>query len=387
MKIVRVAGLLCLVLAVPVARAQSGPDWNGRLEKAKYSLSEAMEKGLQEAGEGAVIHAELEQDGGHLVYSIDVAQDDRNCNVVLDVTDGKVVEKDTEHEDNSDAVKACKVSLQQALQTALQEHAGKAVEAQLLMTGGTPTHRICVFAEGKVTCVNIDAVSGKVLAKADREGPKSDSGAEAESDEYTDRFHVDSSEWSSTGVNPWFKLTPGYVLVLEGEEDGETVRLTITVMDETKKVDGVETRVVEEREEADGEVIEISLNYFALSKRDNGVYYFGEDSAEYEDGQVKSRGGSWWSGRDGARYGLLMPGTALLGARYYQEIAPGVAMDRAEVVSLDGKMETPAGRFENVLKTLEDTPLEKGREFKYYAAGVGIIQDGSLKLVKHGMKK
>jgi len=35
----------------------------------------------------------------------------------------------------------------------------------------------------------------------------------------------------------------------------------------------------------------------------------------------------------------------LLGSRYYQEIAPGVAMDRAEVLSITDTLATPAGYF------------------------------------------
>jgi hypothetical protein len=63
-------------------------------------------------------------------------------------------------------------------------------------------------------------------------------------------------------------------------------------------------------------------------------------------------------------------------------------MDRAEIVSLVETVRTPAGEFKNCLKTAETTPLEPGvREFKYYARGVGLIQDGSLKLVKYGKTK
>jgi Concanavalin A-like lectin/glucanases superfamily len=52
--------------------------------------------------------------------------------------------------------------------------------------------------------------------------------------------------------------------------------LTITVLNETKMVDGVETRVVEERETKGGKLKEVSRNYFAISKRTNDVFYFGE---------------------------------------------------------------------------------------------------------------
>lgn len=203
---------------------------------------------------------------------------------------------------------------------------------------------------------------------------------------FTDRFTVDKDEWSSTGRNRFFILEPGYVLVLEGKDKKEQVKLTITVLNETLVVDGVETRVVEEREEVDGEPEEISRNYFAISKRTTAVYYFGEDVDVYEDGKIKSHPGVWRSGVNGAHFGLMMPGTELLGARYCQEIAPGVAMDRAEIVDVDAKYETPAGTFEHCLKTEESSELEKGTEPKVYAPGIGQIMDEALKLTFHGKK-
>ncbi len=48
-------------------------------------------------------------------------------------------------------------------------------------------------------------------------------------------------------------------------------------------------------------------------------------------------------------------------------------------------VKTPAGEFTNCLKVEETTPLEpRTREFKYYAPGIGLVQSGSLKLVKFG---
>ena len=80
-----------------------------------------------------------------------------------------------------------------------------------------------------------------------------------------------------------------------------------------------------------------------------------------------------------------MPGLCLLGARYYQEIAPGIAMDRAEIISLSETYKTPAGNFTNCLKTEETSALNpKEKEFKRYAPGTGLIQDENLLLVKYG---
>jgi hypothetical protein len=201
---------------------------------------------------------------------------------------------------------------------------------------------------------------------------------------FTDTFNVDKADLVSTGVNRYFVLNPGFQLVLEGKSDGKKTALTITVLNETKLIDGVETRVVEEKETVDGQLAEISRNFFAISKRTGDVFYFGEDVDIYKKGKITSHEGAWRSGVAGARFGLMIPGPARPGARYQQEVAPGVAMDRAEVVSVTETFETPAGRFENCLKTEESTPLEMGKAHKLYAPGVGLIYDGGLTLVKSG---
>jgi hypothetical protein len=209
-------------------------------------------------------------------------------------------------------------------------------------------------------------------------------GSQAPDPSFTTRFDVETSDFVSTGRNPFFILEPGYTLTLEGG----SVRLVITVLNDTKIVDGVETRIVEERETDREQLVEVSRNYFAISKRTNAVFYFGEDVDIYKNGKVTGHEGAWLSGVNGAKFGLAMPGLPLLRARYYQEIAPKVAMDRAEIVSLGETLKTPAGAFTNVLKTEETTPLEPGaKEAKFYAPGVGLIQDGDLKLVRYGKSK
>jgi len=198
---------------------------------------------------------------------------------------------------------------------------------------------------------------------------------------WTTGFMVEPDELASTGRNPYFVLEPGYSLVLEGGG----AQLIITVLNETKKVDGVETRVVEERETKGGQLVEVARNYFAISKRTNDVFYFGEDVDMYKDGRLVSHDGTWLSGVNGGKFGLMMPGRALLGAKYHQEVAPKVAMDRATIVSVSETVKTPAGEFTNCLKVEETTPLQRfTTEYKYYAPGIGMVQDGSLKLVKVG---
>jgi hypothetical protein len=179
-------------------------------------------------------------------------------------------------------------------------------------------------------------------------------------------------------------LEPGFQSILEG---GNT-RLQITVLDKTKTVNGVITRIVEEKEWKNGELYEIAMNYFALCEQTNDVFYFGEDVDFYENGKLVKHDGSWLAGINGNKAGLIMPGTPKVGMKYYQEIAPGVAMDRAEILSIDETCETPAGRFSNCMKVKEGSAIElHAKEYKYHAPKIGLIRDEDLRLVKNSFIK
>ncbi len=199
---------------------------------------------------------------------------------------------------------------------------------------------------------------------------------------WTDNFMADSCTFVTTGSNPYFVLQPGFQLILEGKEKKDNIHLEITVLNETKKVNGIETRVVEERESKNGKLFEISRNYFAICQQTNSVFYLGEDVDFYDEmGNISGHEGSWLHGTTGARFGIVMPGTILLGSRYFQEIAPGVALDRAEHLSLSQTLQTPAGKFENILVVEETTPLNRrDKSYKFYAPGVGLVRtSGSVK--------
>jgi hypothetical protein len=197
-------------------------------------------------------------------------------------------------------------------------------------------------------------------------------------------FKIDKRDLSSTGSNKYFVLEPGFTSIFRGSENGETTVLTITVTKKTKIVDGVKTRVIDERETHNGELVEISHNYFAISKKNGDVYYFGEETDDYKNGKMSHGEDSWLSGVNGAHFGLGLPAQPEIGARYCQENAPGTAMDRAEILSIGDVVSTPAGEFSGCLKTEETTPLESGKEYKYYAPNIGLIQDDGVRLVKQG---
>lgn len=202
--------------------------------------------------------------------------------------------------------------------------------------------------------------------------------------EWQDQFDLSKCTMVTTGRNPYFVLEPGFQLELEG---GDT-RLSITVLNDTKMVSGILTRVVEEREWKDGKLYEVARNYFAMCEQTRDVYYFGEDVDFYDGDKVVKHDGSWLAGVNGNRHGLMMPGTPKTKMKYYQEIAPGVAMDRAEIVSLTETCKTPAGAFAKCLKAREGSGIDRlAREYKYYAPDIGLIRDEDLRLTRYGFVK
>jgi hypothetical protein len=208
---------------------------------------------------------------------------------------------------------------------------------------------------------------------------------------FTDSFNLKNCTFSTTGSTPYFILEPGYQLVFKGVSDKVPINVTSTVLNQTKVVgDGIVTRVVEEKtvNAQTGDLIEITNDYFAVCKENNSVFYLGESVDDYENGKVVSHEGSWVHGSDKARAGLIMPGIILMGSRYYQEIAPDVAMDKSEVIGTNETVSVPAGSFSNVINMKESSDLEPGvTEVNLHAPGVGQVVDNDTKLVSYGYVK
>jgi len=243
-----------------------------------------------------------------------------------------------------------------------------------------------VSTEGNASTVADEEDDDAAEGGVDFQEAGNDSEEESEGEnEYTTSFRAENCTFSSTGRNPFFILEPNYQLVLGGEDAGEAAQLTITVLNETREVNGTQTRVIEERESVGGELVEISRNFFATCEETNNVFYFGEEVDIYENGMIVDHEGAWLAGEGTNRAGIIMPGTILLGARYYQEIAPSVALDRAEIIDTGQVIQTPSGDFSDTLITRETTELEPDEvELKYYASGIGLVQEEDLKLEHYG---
>jgi hypothetical protein len=218
-------------------------------------------------------------------------------------------------------------------------------------------------------------------------------GASAENKEFTSIFRLqDCGTFKTTGWNPYFILKPGRQLVLEGETDeGVSEAVFITVLNQTKSITlniggksrTIVTRVVQERHFEDDELVEVSRNYFAICGLTNDVNYFGEDVDIYENGEIVSHDGAWLAGKNNAKPGIIMPGTFLLGSRYFQELAPNVALDQAEHTRMGLTVRTPFGNLKDCVEVIETTPLEPGTtSTKKYCAGIGNVFDDGLELTE-----
>lgn len=215
----------------------------------------------------------------------------------------------------------------------------------------------------------------------------------AQGEGFTRQFPIAACDFKPTGGNAYFRLIPKRQLYLSNRrcvragDCDELEELWITMLPQTRSIsfrDGGKrftalARVMEEYETVDGELEEVSRNYVADCNPMNDVYYFGED---VEDGDGNPLPDAWLAGVDGARPGILMPDRAfLLGARYYQEIAPN-AQDRAEHTSMGFEVEVPGGVFRNCVEVTETTPLEPGSEsLKTYCPNVGLVRDDDLELI------
>jgi hypothetical protein len=190
-------------------------------------------------------------------------------------------------------------------------------------------------------------------------------------------FKVDKANLGPISANPYFPLTTGLKVHLVDDEHV----VVVSVLDETKIVDGVETRVVVEHETKNGQLYEISRNYYAGDRVTGDVYYFGEDVDIYDNGTVVSHDGAWLSGANGAKFALMMPGKPNVGDQFYFEIAPG-AVERVEIAQIDATLDTPARRFSHVVYAREYDELDGGTSQKWYAPGFGMVGDDAMRCIK-----
>lgn len=221
------------------------------------------------------------------------------------------------------------------------------------------------------------AATGAVTGSASSATPDCHPGASLDRTEFPRRPKID---------NRWFPLTPGTNSVLSGTVFGDDGKLhphkiISTVSEVTKRLDGITTLVVFERDYQDGQLQEAELAFVAQDD-DGVVWNVGEYPEEYEDGALAGAPSTWISGVDRARAGVSMLGHPALGKpAYLQGSAPAVDFrDCGRVAQRGLRVCGPIRCYNDALVIDEWAPLEpgEGHQLKYYVRGVGVIRVGAV---------
>jgi len=194
---------------------------------------------------------------------------------------------------------------------------------------------------------------------------------------------IDPADFTTTIDNPYLPFIPGTTWVYTGIKDGQRQRDVVAVTHWTKVIMGVTCVAVSDIATHTGELLEKTEDWYAQDS-DGNVWYFGEDTAEYENGNVSTTEGSWQAGVKGAEPGIVMEARPAVPDSYRQEFYRGQAEDMAWVVDLASPAKAPYGTFQNALRTLEWSRLEPGViDEKLYVAGVGVV----LEIAQSGPKE
>jgi hypothetical protein len=186
---------------------------------------------------------------------------------------------------------------------------------------------------------------------------------------------LDPGNFTTDIDNPYWPMEPGTRWTYrEVDEEGKRLKVVVVVTTETKEIaNGISARVVRDTVTQDGELIEDTNDWYAQDDEGN-VWYLGEDTAEFENGRITTKSGSFEAGVKGALPGIIMPADPQAGMRYRQEYFEGEAEDNGEIVSTDEMAEVPFGQFKDVLLTRDTITIEpEVLEYKLYARGIGPV--------------
>lgn len=184
---------------------------------------------------------------------------------------------------------------------------------------------------------------------------------------------IDPASFVSKIDNPYFPLVPGTIFIYKGKAGGDIITDNFAVTDITRVIDGVTCVEVHDSVFTNGVLTEDTRDWFAQDK-DGNVWYFGENTAELEDGLLATIAGSFMSGVTYDKPGIIMKAHPVVGDFYRQEFSLNNAEDNAQTIGLNATVVVPYGTFQHCLKSEETTPLEPDAlEDKFYAAGVGNV--------------
>jgi len=184
---------------------------------------------------------------------------------------------------------------------------------------------------------------------------------------------IDPADFGGPIDNSYFPLIPGRTLIYEAHTVDGIKRNVVTTTHDTVQILGVTCVQVHDVVYLNGERIEDTLDWFAQDHQGN-VWYFGENTLEISNGLVVSTEGTFTSGVNGAKPGIIMEAHPAIGDAYRQEFVLGTGEDSEQVVGLDKTVHVPYGTFNHCLEIKETTALEPTViVHDFYAPGIGPV--------------
>ena len=202
-------------------------------------------------------------------------------------------------------------------------------------------------------------------------------------------WNLKAENLSPRGHNPYyFPLKPGFKFIMEyPDHPWGHYRKEIVILEKTEKFDvpGIgkfEAATVQEEEFFDGVYDQQAHNWFAIDKKTNSMYAFGEVSWELDQIGRKVFAGTWRVGEpDGngiAEPGLLMPGTISIGAKFIFDGHEAEAYGYSENMETGLTMTVPEGTFTDCLRVREYSLTNPSDVTdKWWCKGVGLVKDTS----------
>src|SRR5215217_7708330 len=181
-------------------------------------------------------------------------------------------------------------------------------------------------------------------------------------------------------TNPLFPVSKQDSVLMVGHVDGKPFRTEVTLLPETRIIEWrgqrIETLVSQYTAYLDGRIQEVAYDLYAQAD-DGSVWYFGEDVADFEDGAIVTKEGTWLVSKDGPT-AMIMPADPKVGDAYRTENTPGIAFEEVTVKAVDKTLDGPLGPVKGGLLA-EELHMDGKTEGKNFAPGYGefYTSDGS----------
>src|SRR5919112_4843653 len=173
-------------------------------------------------------------------------------------------------------------------------------------------------------------------------------------------------------TNPLFPVSKQDSVLMVGHVDGKPFRTEVTLLPETRIIEWqgqrIETLVSQYMAYLDGRVQEVAYDLYAQAD-DESVWYFGEDVADFEDGAIVTKEGTWLVGKDGPA-AMIMPANPKVGYAYRTENTPSIAFEEVTVKAVGKTLDGPLGPVKGGLLA-EELHMDGKTEGKTFAPGYG----------------